>query len=73
MRAGENERLAVSSSNKEDVRNSGGVDVEKESWTHWDLNPGPSACGADVIPLHHVPGRLRTCCDERCNENRVAS
>ena len=23
--------------------------------THWDLNPGPSACEADVIPLHHVP------------------
>jgi hypothetical protein len=26
-----------------------------EKWTHWDLNPGPSACEADVIPLHHVP------------------
>ena len=25
------------------------------NWTHWDLNPGPSACEADVIPLHHVP------------------
>ena len=24
-------------------------------WTHWGLSPGPSACGADVIPLHHVP------------------
>lgn len=24
-------------------------------WTHWGLNPGPSACEADVIPLHHVP------------------
>ena len=24
-------------------------------WTHWDLNPGPSASGADVIPLHHEP------------------
>ena len=22
---------------------------------HWDLHPGPSACEADVIPLHHVP------------------
>ena len=31
-------------------------------WTHWDLNPGPSACGADVIPLHHVPAELRTSC-----------
>ena len=29
---------------------------QRESkWTHWDLNPGPSACEADVIPLHHVP------------------
>ena len=26
-----------------------------EEWTHWGLSPGPSACGADVIPLHHVP------------------
>ena len=28
---------------------------DKIMWTHWDLNPGPSACEADVIPLHHVP------------------
>ena len=27
----------------------------KTEWTHWDLNPGPSTCEADVIPLHHVP------------------
>ena len=26
-----------------------------KKWTHWGLNPGPSACEADVIPLHHVP------------------
>ena len=26
-----------------------------QMWTHWDLNPGPSACEADVIPLHHEP------------------
>ena len=26
-----------------------------QQWTHWDLNPGPSACEADVMPLHHVP------------------
>ena len=26
-----------------------------QQWTHWDLNPGPSACKADVIPLHHEP------------------
>ena len=29
------------------------------SWTHWDLNPGPSACEADVIPLHHVPSAYK--------------
>ena len=28
---------------------------EPEKWTHWDLNPGLSACEADVIPLHHAP------------------
>ena len=27
-------------------------------WTHLGLNPGPSACGADVIPRHHVPLKL---------------
>ena len=27
----------------------------KLKWTHWVLNPGPSAREADVIPLHHVP------------------
>ena len=26
-----------------------------KKWTHWGLNPGPSACEADVIPLHHEP------------------
>ena len=25
------------------------------AWTHWGVSPGPSACEADVIPLHHVP------------------
>ena len=25
------------------------------AWTHRDLNPGPYACEADVIPPHHVP------------------
>ena len=25
--------------------------LENKQWTHWDLNPGPSACEADVIPL----------------------
>ena len=40
-------------------------------WTHWDLNPGPSACEADVIPLHHVPnGKLRTYC-HRCPTSRT--
>ena len=30
-----------------------------DKWTHWDLNPWPSACEADVIPLHHVPSEGR--------------
>ena len=25
----------------------------EQLWTHWDFNPGPSACKADVTPLHH--------------------
>ena len=36
-------------------------------WTHWGLNPGPSACKADVIPLHHVPG-LRACAPACCSQ-----
>ena len=31
--------------------------ITKAAWTHWDLSPGPSACEADVIPLHHVPSK----------------
>ena len=31
-----------------------------QQWTHWDLNPGPSACKADVIPLHHEPNDERS-------------
>ena len=27
----------------------------RQKRTHWDLNPGPSACEADEIPLQHVP------------------
>ena len=30
-------------------------EARARKWTHWGLNPGPSACEADVIPLHHVP------------------
>ena len=30
-------------------------DQRRQQWTHWDLNPGPSACEADVLPLHHEP------------------
>jgi hypothetical protein len=40
-----------------------------KKWTHWDLNPGPSACEADVIPLHHVPLLIAsTWCDRLCCE-----
>ena len=27
----------------------------RSPWTRWGLNPGSSACEANVIPLHHVP------------------
>ena len=27
----------------------------KKEWTRRGSNPGPSACEADVIPLHHKP------------------
>ena len=34
-----------------------------KKWTHWGLSPGPSACEADVIPLHHVPlESIGQCC-----------
>ena len=33
----------------------------RDKWTHWELNPGPSACEADVIPLHHVPHDAMVC------------
>ena len=28
-----------------------------KQWTVWGLSPGPPACWAGVIPLHHVPSR----------------
>ena len=34
------------------------IDAEfamRDNWTYWGWNPGPSACEAGVIPLHHVP------------------
>ena len=30
-------------------------DQREQQWPHWDLNPGPSACEADMIPLRHEP------------------
>ena len=38
-------------------------------WTHWDLSPGPSACGADVTPLHHVPHRHVRCTKDQQQHN----
>ena len=29
--------------------------VPPHEWKDWGLSPGPSACGADVITLHHMP------------------
>lgn len=51
----------------------GGCDVEQNSpfadaqhpwpkgWTHRGLNPGPSACKADALPLRYAPSQNRTC------------
>ena len=33
--------------------------AKQSSWTHWGLNPGPPACWAGVIPLHHVPHDIK--------------
>ncbi len=35
---------------------------------HWGLNPGPSACRTDVIPLHHVPSRSCRICEEASSD-----
>ena len=32
-----------------------------KTWTRWGLNPGPPACWAGVIPLHHVPSAKMRC------------
>ena len=31
-----------------------------KSWTHRGLNPGPSACKADALPLRYAPSRTTT-------------
>jgi hypothetical protein len=28
--------------------------TKANKWTHWNLNPGRSACEAEVMPLNHV-------------------
>ena len=38
-------------------------------WTHWGLNPGPPACWAGVIPLHHVPNE-RMLFNQCLNKNK---
>ena len=45
--------------NGSDDSNANNPRSKEQEWTHWDLNPGPSACEADVIPLHHVPLAVR--------------
>ena len=47
--------------------------VKKKKWTHWDLNPGPSACEADVIPLHHVPDEHNVMITMSCNSREQLS
>ena len=40
------------------------VDCAASPWTHWDLSTGPAACGAGVMPLHHVPSNYKD--EDRC-------
>ena len=40
------------------------VDCAASPRTHWDLSTGPSACGAGVMPLHHVPSNYKD--EDRC-------
>ncbi len=46
-----------------------------QNWTPWGLNPGPSACGADVMSLHHVRATFSVACPDavRCAFGRPAS
>ena len=48
-------QIRPGSANDRSMLHTCSADVPKAMWTHWGLNPGPSACEADVIPLHHVP------------------
>ena len=43
------------------------IPTKKQQWIRRDLNPGPSACEADVIPLHHKPDAYFCSADRRIN------
>lgn len=32
--------------------------LDERKWTHRGLNPGPSACKADALPLRYAPTRI---------------
>ena len=77
---GSNPREASSSSARRRRARLLSVSAAHNPWTHWGFNPGPSACKADVIPLHHVPSEpflsafeLRTCCARGLVRRCVAS
>ena len=46
------------------------ANLTPRAWTHWGLNPGPSACKPDVIPLHHVPARSQKQRKYNCRRRR---
>ena len=50
-----NRRLNLRNSSSTQTKEQPDNKKSKVVWTHWGLSPGPSACEADVIPLHHVP------------------
>ena len=38
-----------------------GITINTCEWTHWGMTPGPSACEADVIPIHDEPSWNKPC------------
>ena len=65
------DRQGVNASERDDYQRQPDCSCARwQIWTHWDLNPGPSACEADVIPLHHVPNEAA--CERAATEEVAA-
>ena len=51
----------------------GAVRDGHETWTHWDLNPGPPPCKGGALPLSYGPGEMLALVVRRCPNGRVAN